>query len=38
MILQTFTYIIKKKLLKNVRHSQKLLIFAAEFNPFIDKN
>jgi len=38
MILQTFTYIILKKLLKDVRRFKKMLNFADEFNPFIDKN
>lgn len=38
MILQTFTYFIKKKLLKDVRRFKKMLNFAGEFNPFIDKN
>ena len=38
MILQTFTYIILKKLLKHVCCFKKMLNFAAEFNPFIGKN
>jgi len=38
MIPQTFTYIIFKKILKDVRRFKKMLNFAGEFNLFIDKN